>query len=339
MTRQPVTLIARARSARHLFLAAILAITALGATTPASTSAAVTCAATFGGNATGSQDVTSSLTSFLRKYNGKQVCLKPNGVYRVDGIVRIDSLSGLRLDGRGATLKAVAYAPASAHRRQIYIVRSSNIVISNLVIRGKNPDFTRWNADRQHEHGIWIDGGRSITVRAVTIRDTYGDGIHLGFKDGALTPPTAITLDRVNIARTGRNGIGIVSGNYVLIRSGVIVDAGLHAIVLEPDYSNADIHHVTVTGSTMRRFGRSGIDTGYAFGANGKAGWMHDISVVTNTADRFKATIRARTGTTHKTIVFTGNRSELSSTASFANIVGLTFSGNVRISAYKTNVR
>ena len=303
-----------------------------------SVAAATTCQLTFSGNATGSRDVTASLTRFLDNHRGRRLCLKTNGTYRIDGIVRVTNEVGLHLNGRNATLKAGPSVSASANRRQLYIQSSRNVVILNLKIRGNNPAYTRWNASRQHEPGIWIDGGSNIRLDHVTVRDTYGDGIYIGFKDGRLAPPTGVTLYHVNIARVGRNGVAIVAGNGILITSSVITDVGLIGIDLEPDQSDAVISRVTVQRTSVRRYGRSGADTGYAFAANGKAGSISSIRVAGNTADRFTTTVQNRYGGTHRSIVFTGNRSTYQANAYFTNISGLTFTGNVHIRAYRSNV-
>jgi hypothetical protein len=328
------------RHARRVSVRAITSAIVLGAMLiPAApwASAATTCQVTFSGNATGSSDVTSSLTAFIHNHGGRQLCLKANGIYRVDGIVRITSESGLRLDGQNATLRAGPSASWS-NRRQLNIESGRNIVIQNLVIRGNNPNHTRWNATRQHEPGIWIDGGHGISFYNVVIRDTYGDGIYVGYKDGRLAPPTAITFTKVNIARVGRSGIAIVAGSHILITNSLISDASLHAIDLEPDFASADIHNVTVRWSLLRRYGQSGADTGYAFAANGKAGSMSYISVTGNSADRFTTTVQNHNGGTHRNIVFTGNRSTLQANAYFTNVTGLSYFGNVNIAARRSNV-
>ena len=335
MTRRFPTLL------RHPAVRAATVVTLLGALllpVVPPVAAATSCQVTFTGNATGSRDVTASLTRFLYNDRGRRLCLKPYGIYRVDGIVRITNQVGLHLNGRNATLKAGPSISPTANRRQLNIENSRSIVILNLRIRGRNPDYTRWNSSRQHESGIHIDGGSSIRLDHVSVRDTYGDGIYIGFKDGRLAPPTGVILYKVSIARTGRNGIAIVAGNGILVIYSTITDSSIHAIDLEPDLSTAVVSHVTVQRSSLRRYGRSGADTGYAFAANGKAGTMSYLKIAGNTSDRFKTTIQNRYGGTHKAITFTGNSSTYRAPAYFTNVTGLTFSGNVNITAYRTNV-
>jgi hypothetical protein len=308
-------------------------------TEPALTASTTTCYATFSGDATGARDVTSSLTAFLKRYNGRSVCLKYHGVYRVDGIVRLDTLSGLRLDGRGSTLKQVATSTAGSNRRIFYILRGSNLVIGNMILRGKNPDFTRWVSGRQNEHGIWIDGGTSIRIHHVTIRDMYGDGIDINFKDGAVAPPAGITIDHDNIARVGRNGIGITAGHSINITYTSIADTGLHGVDFEPDYLAAKIYAITLQHSKILRVGRGHIDTSYAFAANGKIGNISGIRVLYNTGDHFNVTIQAKPGYIHRNVVFTGNRSSYSANAYFTRIIGLTFSSNYHITRHLSSVQ
>ncbi len=326
---------------RHPAVRALTVVTLLGALllpVVPPVAAATSCQVTFTGNATGSRDVTASLTRFLYNDRGRRLCLKPYGIYRVDGIVRITNQVGLHLNGRNATLKAGPNISPTANRRQLYIQNSRGIVILNLRIRGRNPDYTRWNSSRQHESGIHIDGGSSIRLDRVSVRDTYGDGIYIGFKDGRLAPATGVILYKVSIARAGRNGVAIVAANGLLITSSVITDTSLQGIDLEPDLSNAVISRVTVQRSSVRRFGRSGAYTGWAFASNGKAGTVSDIKVSGNTGDRFSATVQNQYGGTHRNITFTGNSSTYRAHAYFTNVTGLTFSGNVNITAHRSNV-
>lgn len=331
-----------ARSARLYLVtvfSATLVATALGLGGASSMQAATTCERTFLGDATGSRDVTASLTSFIRGHGNKRLCLKSDGVYRVDGIVRIEDVSGLRLNGRGATLKQVSTTTAGTNRRHLYLLRSTNIYIHDLRLHGRNQDATTWIAAREHEPGIWIDGGSRITIRNVAIRGTYGDGVLFGFKGGDLQPPTNIKLDRLNIARAGRSGISITAGNYIEISNTIVTDTALHGINLEPDYAAADIHHVTVRNSTINRVQRAGFQHGYAFAANGKVGDMTDLVVRDSQGSRFEATVFAKPGYTHRNITFVRNRSGAPTTARFGNIVGLSFDDNVNIKLSRTNVR
>lgn len=330
------------RHARRSAVRAITGLVVLGALLiPAvpSVSAATSCEQIFTGDATGKRDVTASLTRFLDQHGGKRLCLKPYGKYRVDGTVTIVNEYGLRLDGRHAILRPASSAPSTAHRQQVQLESSRNVIIMNLNIRGTNPDHRRYSSAREHEHGIGIYGGDNMKLINIYVRDTYGDGIYLGYVSGQIAPPTRITLDRVNIARAGRNGIGIVGGSYLLVTSAVISGTGLHSIDLEPDTVDAQIHHVTIRRSSLRGYGHSNTYTSWAVAANGNAGSMRSLTVVGNYADRFMATIQNSSGSMHQDIVFQSNRSGSSGRAYFTNVDGLTFSGNSNIAARTSNVR
>lgn len=336
------TATAMPRHDRHPLLRVItfvFVIAAMVITAAPSASAATTCERVFTGNATGARDVTASLTAFLDKHGGKHLCLKPDGLYRVDGTVRIVNEYGLRLNGRNATLRGRSYAPESAHRSQLRIESGQNMIIRNLNIRGNNPDYARWNGGREHEHGVAIFGGRAIKLINIRVRDTYGDGIYVGYVSGRIAPANTVTLDRVSIARTGRSGVAIVGGNYLRITRAVISDTGLHSVNLEPDATDAAIHHVTVEESSLQRYGRSDKWNGYAFNAYSWVGSMSDIRVAANRAYRFASSFQGQASDIYRSVIFTGNVSSVAATATFANVVGLTFSGNVRITAHRENVR
>lgn len=320
-------------------VAGCMAVSAIGLAGPVGVGAAVTCERTFTGDPTGSRDVTSGLVAFIRNHGSKRLCLRANAVYRVDGTVRIEGVSGLRLNGRNATLKQVATTTAGTNRRHLYLLRATNVYIVDLNLRGRNPDVTNWVSSREHEPGIWIDGGKRITLRDINVRDTYGDGVYIGFKAGDVAPATEVTLDDIDVARAGRSGISITAGNYITISNSTVTDTAFHGINLEPDYASANIHHVTVRHSTVNRVQRSGVYHGYAFAANGKVGNMTDITVRENRGSRFEATVFATSGYTHSNIVFVANRSGVSTTARFGNVVNLTFADNAYIKATRTNVR
>lgn len=324
------------RPMRALTVAVLLGLLALAA--PSSTLAATTCERTFTGDATGSRDVTASLTAFLDKHGGKRLCLKSYGKYRVDGTVRVTNEYGLRLDGRSAVLRPAVSAASSAQRQQLRIESGRNIIISNLTIRGINTNFRRWSDARQHEHGIGIYGGASIKLVNIVVRDTYGDGIYVGYIPGRIAPAYGITIGPVDIARVGRNGVAIVGGSYLVVTDATIAYTGLHSVDLEPDLVEANIHHVTVKRSDLRSYGQAGVWTGYAFAATSKAGRMRSITVVGNRGYKFQALIASESGLSDQSIVFRDNRSTVSATAFLENIDGLTFSGNVNISPRRANV-
>ncbi len=135
-------------------LIAGIAVGALLLPAAPSVAAAPICERTFGGDATGSRDVTSSLASFLNKHDGKRLCLRKNGTYRVDGTVRVHNVRGLRLNGRNAILRPVASSSASAQRQQLRIEASRDVVVRNLRVRGANSNHTSYVENRQHEHGV-----------------------------------------------------------------------------------------------------------------------------------------------------------------------------------------
>ena len=113
------TVLRHARRAPVRVVTALFVLGALLLPAVPSVSAATTCERTFTGDATGSRDVTASLTAFLDKHGGKRLCLKSYGKYRVDGTVRISNEYGLRLDGRNATLRPRINLSSSAHRQQL----------------------------------------------------------------------------------------------------------------------------------------------------------------------------------------------------------------------------
>lgn len=147
MTTPVPTVLRHARRASNRAITSAIVLGALPIPATPSAPAVTICQVTFSGNATGSRDVTASLTSFIDNHPGRRLCL----------------------NGQVVMLRAGPSQSPLAHRRQPYIVSGQNTIIRNLIIRGNDPDHTRWNVSRQHESTISINGGHSITFKYVNI--------------------------------------------------------------------------------------------------------------------------------------------------------------------------
>ncbi len=326
--------------ARRSIRALGLALMAFALLLPAApiVAAATGCQSVYTGNHKGGVDVTSSLNRWLDNHRGRQLCLKTDGLYRIDGTVRISNENGLKLDGRGATIRHIKFRTYTAKRRVMSIESSRNVTIKNLVVRGYNKDYKDYNVVRQHEHGIGITGGYNIKLYRVTTRDTYGDGVYIGWIPGSVSPAHDITLQRVNLGRAGRSGVGIVGGHNILITDSTINATGIHGVNLENDLAAGNIHDVRVVRTRLDGFGRSPEWLGYGFIAYGWEGDMYDISVIDSRSTRWRTLVGNEVGSTYRNVTFRGNRSTYTGRAIFEHVDNLTWSGNSGIRITKVDV-
>jgi hypothetical protein len=282
----------------------------------------VSYAAVFRGDATGRRDVTAALRSFLQSHNGKRVALARSGVYKVSQLTF--TASNLTVDFRGARLQG---SVIGAHA-VLKIRSSSNVVLNNPKVYGTG---YVWSSRTQWEHGIDVSGGSHITLNSPVVRNTRGDGIVIGYEPGRNRPPSAVLINRPNIARVARNGIAPLGGQ-VTIRGGSLSQIGLHGIDFEPnDRVEAASIRGTVTGVDIRRVGTLRGQIGYP-GYAISAGWGHlgamkpSIVLQNNTGDRLSIVVM---NTTSVKVV-----KNVSASAAVAEVIGsrsVTFSGNVRI--------
>ena len=277
--------------------------------------------AVFGGDATGTSDVTASLQAFLEANNGKHVALAPNGVYKVSQLSF--TASNLTIDFRGAHIQGTKVGSAG-----IFLLQTcTNVTVNDAQVWGTG---YVWGSSTQNEHGIQIDGGRNITLNHPTTRDTRGDGIYLGYQPSKNSPPVAVVINNPDIERASRNGIAPVAGE-VTIRGGHIFRTGLHGIDFEVnDSTGAGSIVGIVDGVDIRRqadLPAVGLES-YAVAAAGYSNATKPSLLIQNlTGDKLRMTIRYTSS-----VIVRNNVSDTSTTADFPGSGSVTFTGNVNIS-------
>ncbi len=112
-------------------------------------------------------------------------------------------------------------------------------------------------------HALIILGGRNITVKGLTIRDSGGDGVNI--HPGGKKYSENITIEDVFSTNNRRNAMTVISGKNVWVRnsefsysSGTKPESGIH---LEPEkygqeltninFKNCKIHHNDGTGFSL----------------------------------------------------------------------------------------
>lgn len=92
--------------------------------------------------------------------------------------------------------------------------------------------------------GIELSGADNVTIRDVTIKNCWGDGIYIDSPFGGTTKlagSTNITIDNVDCDTNRRNGISIISGEHINITNSYFRNSGINGrgpgagIDVEPD--------------------------------------------------------------------------------------------------------
>jgi hypothetical protein len=239
--------------ARH---AVLLVVTAAGLASllaavrpaPAPARATVTVPGTI--DPTGATDVTAALQRFIAAApRGSTVVLRHRARYRLDGTLQLRDRSGLTLDGNGATLFAAT--PGGPYRAAIRLLGGRSWTLRNLTVTGPKPSDAGFDPALQWQHGIDLRGVRGATLRGVTVRDVWGDGIYVGLStDGAAWSRDVSIIDSGS-AGTGRMGVAVTAGRDVLVHGGTWSQPGLSTFDIEPNGAPGGVRRVTVERATL----------------------------------------------------------------------------------------
>jgi hypothetical protein len=194
---------------------------------------------------TGAQDVTDPLNAFLATLApGTTAQFERGARYRIEGVLLVFKKSDITIDGNGATFFAStngkdAKPPRAGfrhhwpRRRQQWDVRNSSaITLRDFTIDGANPSAgptpAAYVPALEGQAGIGISRTNGIVIDSVRITDTYGDFIWI-------TGQTKnVTIHNSTFARSGRQGIAVVSGSNIVIEDNDIRDVALSVFDLEP---------------------------------------------------------------------------------------------------------
>jgi hypothetical protein len=306
--------------------------------TPVPTPApAAGCTVTFGGNASGTTDVTSALQTFLRQApSGATACMAPNGQYLVNGTVQLSGRdNGITIDGNGARWFATA-------RRNNAMLRfdggGRNIVVRNLTIEGYNPNGRTGNAhDYSWEFGMGISlyGVVNATVTNVRILNVNGDGIYVsgGGTSSGFRWTDGISIRNVLIDGTGRHGVAFTDGvRNVTVSGSTVRYTGMYAFDLEPD-GTAGAEGITITGNAISHYTIDSSWGPYLFAATGNAN-ENNLEFSNNVVYGQKLRVAVQpNGYARTNIRILNNRSDTrvaGPAMEFAGCSGLTVTGNVQ---------
>jgi hypothetical protein len=196
-------------------------------------------------------DVTSALQSWINATpDDSTLTFQRNACYRVDGTLRFKHRDRLRLDGNGATLRAMTTGART--RSQLLLQTSSNITVQDLIVRGANPHAgatkAAYVARLEAQHAFDVQGSLGVMLLRVQAYDLYGDFVYIGA--GERRPSENVTVYNSSFERSGRQGISVTAGVNV-----AIVDDHLGAVArsmfdLEANSISASIRHILIVGNT-----------------------------------------------------------------------------------------
>jgi hypothetical protein len=214
--------------------------------------------------------------------DGSTVQFGPGGCYGQDKTITLTDRSGLVIDGRGSEFRALT--PGDSHRANWRLVRGGNLTLSNMGVRGKNPQGS-YDPAVEWQHGFSVEGVQKITLSNVQARDTWGDGVYLW--RGAPSPLCGddassardVVIDGAIIERSGRQGVAIVDAEQVTVKNSTIGPVAWWGVDMETDDNCEIARHVNITGN---QFGANRYGVIGSVG-NGGAPQVGDVTVTGNT--------------------------------------------------------
>lgn len=201
----------------------------------------------------GATDVSAAMAAFFRGVpDGSSVRLQPGATYRMEETLLFTKRHDLRIDGMGATIFATT--PGDRVRANMRFVLSSNIMVSNLTIRGANPNAGLADEaqvlSKEGQHGIDVRSTTGFLLNQVTITDTYGDFVYLGRWSAGRWSTGAIITNNT-FARSGRHAITLTAAENVLIENNNIDLIRFATFDLEAHHPGFGMKNVTIRNNII----------------------------------------------------------------------------------------
>lgn len=287
-------------------------------------------------DASGSEDVSAALNSFIRSVpNGSSIAFPPRAVYRIDSAIRVGARSNLIFDGNGATLRM-----GSANWNYPGILfdlwDSRDIAVRSFKLIGSSPtpgvlrDMNEWAS------GVNISAGSRTELENLTIDRVYGDGLALDdWTDG-------VWFHHSHVVTAGRGGVSILAARNVIVENSTFDKVGLHPFNIEPWRASGGAINVRFAGNVVGDYGSPAPSAGqwaYFFCAEGAEGsTVENVTVTWNTVIERSIQSDVTRLTRRKDITVTNNRSLVAAGPAygapgvlwFAHVDGLTVYGNVQ---------
>jgi hypothetical protein len=214
--------------------------------------------------------------------DGSTVRFGAGRCYGQDGTITLTNRRGLVIDGQGSEFRALT--TGGSHRANWRFVGGSDLVVSNMAVRGANPQGV-YNPAVEWQHGYSVDGVQGMTLSNVQARETFGDGVDLW--RGGSSPACGddassarnILITGARLEKIGRQGVAIVDAERVTVQDSTIGPVAWANVDLETDDNCELARHITVQRNFLGSNGWGVIVNG-GFGANPQVG---DVRVIGNT--------------------------------------------------------
>lgn len=224
---------------------------------PAPTGTTVTPPSTITANC--SVDVSGPLKKWFNKLPANTtVLLTSQDCYRVDKGLKLKKPQGLTI--YGGTFSSDATTPGKKKKSKgnavFTLVGGADVTLESLKITGQNPGG--YNAKMAFAGGIEVQGTDGMTIKGVTITNTFGDGITLApLRGGAnnnsgtiVAPPKNVVINGVSISGDGRQAVTLASVSGAQITDLVVANSGINTFDVEADQPNEGAVNVTIDGCT-----------------------------------------------------------------------------------------
>lgn len=198
--------------------------------------------------------------------NGSTVQFPRGEVYHQTSEIKVERRADLVIDGNGA--RFVSTAPnADQLNPNWMLVDGVNVVLQNMTVEGNFKMEGPRSLERMQRElpsgnhfngGVMVYGGNEVTVRDVTIRDTFGDGAFAGpsgiLPGGAgadVGVPRNVRFQRLDIARTARHGVALTGGVGIWLEDSRISDAWYLGVDLEIDVPGQPLQDIHLLRNTF----------------------------------------------------------------------------------------
>ncbi len=198
--------------------------------------------------------------------DGSTVRFPPGEVYHQASEIKVERRVDITIDGNGSSF--VSTAPNSDQLNPNWIlIDGVNVVLENMTVEGNFKMGGPRSFERMQEQfpsgnhfngGVMVYGGDGVTVRDVTIRDTFGDGAFAGpsgILAGGAGPnaglPRNVRFQRLDITRTARQGVAFTGGVGLWLEDSKIADAWYLGVDLEIDVPGQLLQDVHILRNTF----------------------------------------------------------------------------------------
>jgi hypothetical protein len=198
------------------------------------------------------KDVTQALQVWINRMpDGSVLALQANSCYRIDKTLFIRDRQNLRLEGNGATLKAVT--AGDRNRMHLVVQGGSDVTVRNVVVRGAN--FTAganrgaYHVDFEAQHAFGVLGATNVVLDKVQAYDLYGDFVNIasGLRGEA---SRNVTVSNSEFSRSGRQGISITNAVDVVIKANKIGEVARSLFDIEPNIPEQQTRSIHIIGNT-----------------------------------------------------------------------------------------